>query len=75
MWPIVRADQLSGHQQDTLAQGLKCGILQLGWQTQSLEPVDEIVGEQAQVKVRLVGEEVPGGDGPQRIVAFELSND
>ena len=73
--PVVRAHQLSGHQEDALAQGLKGSFLHLRWQAQSLEPVDEIVGEQEKMKVRLVGKEVARGDGAKRVIAFELSDD
>src|SRR5438876_1879425 len=75
MRPVVRAYQLSGHQEDALAQGLKGSFLHLRWPAQSLEPVDEIVGEQEKMKVRLVGKEVARGDGAKRVIAFELSDD
>lgn len=68
---VVYANKLSRHQEDAVAQGLERGVLQRGRQTEPLEPVDEIIGEQQQVKVRLVGEEVACRDSAQRIVAFE----
>src|SRR5437016_12243857 len=68
--PVVGAYQLSGHQEDAFAQGLKGHLLHLCWQAQALEPVDEIVGEQEKMKVRLVGEEVARGDGTKRVIVF-----
>ena len=36
-------NQLCGHQQNLVAQGLKRGSLKLWWQTQPLEPIDQIL--------------------------------
>ncbi len=64
-WPIVGATQQCGRQEDVVPQGLQRGVLQLRRQAESLEPVDEIVPQQKQVKVGLVGEEVTGGMLPR----------
>ncbi len=40
----------------------------LGWQTEALEPVHQVVGEEQKVEVRLVGRKLPGGNLGQRIV-------
>ena len=71
-WPVIGAPQLSRHEQDLMAQRLERGILELGRQTEPLEPVDEVVGQQEQMEVRLVREKVPSRDGAKRIVPFEL---
>ena len=55
-----------------MAQRLESGVLKLGWQTEPLEPVDEVVGQQEQMEVRLVREEVPSRNGAKGIVPFEL---
>ena len=44
-------------------------------QTEALEPVDQIVGEQKQVEVGFVGEEVMAGDVPQGVISLKLAND
>src|SRR5947199_2916947 len=75
MGSVFRSDQLSGYQQDALAQGLqRCG-LELGGQTQPLEPVDEVVSEQQQVEVGFVGEKMPRWDSADAVVALQLAND
>src|SRR6516164_1670321 len=72
---VVRAHQLRWHEQDAFAQSLQGRFLHLRRQAQALEPVDEIVGQQEQMEVRLVGEEVSRRDGTKSVVAFELAND
>ena len=57
-----------------MAQGLQRGRVQLGGKTQPLEPVDDVVGEQEEVEVGFVGEEVSGRDAAQGVVAFELAD-
>jgi hypothetical protein len=59
---VSGANELSGHQQNLLTQGLERGVLKLWRQTEAFEPIDQIVGEQEQVEVGLVGEEVMTGD-------------
>ena len=44
-----------------MAQGLQRGSLKPRGQPQAFEPVDEVVGQQDQMEVGLVGEEVVGG--------------
>lgn len=46
-----------------------------GGQAQSLEPVYEVVREQEEMEVDLVGKEVLGGDASRRILALELPDD
>ena len=60
------------HEEDPLSQGLERGGLQLGRQTQPLEPVHEVVGEQEEMEVGLGREEVPSGNAAQGIVALIL---
>lgn len=67
---VASAAQLSGHQQDLVAQGLlQGGVLKLRGQAEALEPVDEIVDQQQEMEVGLIGEEVAGGDAAQRVYA------
>ncbi len=70
--PIVGPTQLRGHQQDAVAQGLKGGVLKLWGQAEPLEPVHQVVGQQEEMEVGLVGEEVAGRDAVQGVIAFEL---
>ena len=42
---VAGANELSGHQKNLLTQGLEGSVLELRWQTEALEPVDQIVGE------------------------------
>ncbi len=55
-----------------MPKGLQRGMLKLGRQAALLEPVHQVVGEQEQMEVRLVGHEVAGGDAAQGVIAFEL---
>jgi hypothetical protein len=71
-WAIVGSTQLGRHQQDLVSEGLQRGILKFRGQAQPLEPVDEVVGEQKQMEVGLVGKEVASGNAAEGIVAFEL---
>jgi len=72
---IVGSAQVGGHQQDFVAQSLQRGSLKLRGQTQAFEPGDEVVGQQEQMEVGLVGEEVVGRDAAQRVIALELFDD
>lgn len=45
------------------------------WQTQPLEPVDQIVGEQQQMKIGNVGKEVTCGNFAQGVVSLEFPDD
>src|SRR5881397_277486 len=72
---VVGADQLRGHQKDLVAQGLqRCG-LEVRGQTQPLEPVDQIVSQQQEMKIGFVGQKVMRWDLAQVITAFEFAND
>lgn len=75
MRTVACTDQLRGHQQDALAQGLKGCVVKFLRQAQSLEPVDEIVGEQEQMEIGFVGKEMMCRNGAECIVAFALSNE
>jgi len=70
---VLGATELSWHQQDTVAQGLERSVLERWREAEPLEPVDQVVREQEQVKVRLVGEEVTGRDTAHRVVALILA--
>jgi hypothetical protein len=67
----VSSEQLGRHQQDSVSQGLERRSLPLWGQAESLEPVHEIVREQAQMEGGLVGEAVAGGNAAQGVIAFE----
>jgi hypothetical protein len=60
----VGSAHLCGHQEDSLVYALQCGTLKLGRQTDPLEPVHQVVGQQEPMKVGLVGEIVAGGKVP-----------
>ena len=62
---IAGSAELGGHQQDLVTQGLKRGGLQFWGQATALEPIDEVVGQQEQMEVGLVGEEVAHGNAAQ----------
>ena len=59
---VVGAPQLGGHEQDFVPQRLQGGVLKIRRQAEPFEPVHQIVGQQEQMEVGLVGEEVAGGD-------------
>jgi hypothetical protein len=50
-------------------------FLKLWRQTEALEPIDQIVAEQQQVKVGFVGQEVMTGDTAECVIFLELAND
>lgn len=55
-----------------MTQGLERGVLK-GWgQAQPLEPVDQVVGQQEQMEIGFVGEEVASGNTAQGVLPFEL---
>src|SRR4030095_844058 len=54
------------------AQGLERGGLEVRGQAEPLEPVHEVVGEQEQMEVGLVGEEGTAGETAQGRVPFEF---
>jgi hypothetical protein len=62
---VSRANELHRHQENLLAQGLECGVSKGRRQTETFEPINQVVGEQEQVKVGFVGEEVACGDTPE----------
>ena len=72
---VLGATELSWDQQDAVAQGLECSVLERWREAEPLEPVDQVVREQEQVKVRLVGEELTGRETAHRVVALILSPD
>ena len=73
--PVGGANEVGGHQQNLLTQGVEGSILELRWQAEALEPVEQIVGEQKQVEVGFVGEEMMAGNAPECIISLELAND
>ena len=72
---VAGAQQLRGHQKDLVAQGRQRGALKLRRQTKPLEPVDQIVSQQQQMKISLVGQEVMRRNLAQVITALEFAND
>lgn len=71
-WAIARSKKLGGHEEDLVPQRLQRGALKFVWQAQPTERVDQIVGEQEQMEVGLVGEEVAGWDVAHRVIPLEL---
>ena len=49
--------------------------MELRRQTEALEPVDQIVGEQEEVEVGFVDEEMMAGDTSECVISLELAND
>ena len=72
---VAGSQQLRWHQEDLVAQSAKRSTLKLLGQTQPFEPVDQIVGQQQQMKVSLVGHEVMRRNLAQVITAFEFADD
>src|ERR1700730_1338453 len=72
---VSSANELHRHEQNLLAQGLECRVPKGRRQTETFEPIDQVVGEQEQLKVGFVGEEVACGDTPECVIPFELAND
>src|SRR5437899_12425212 len=70
-WTVVSASQLRWQQQDFVAQALqRCGLIP-GWWGELLEPVHQVVGQQQQMKVGVVGHEVASGAAPTGVVGRE----
>ena len=69
---ISSPKKLGGHEQDLVPQRLQRGTRKFFGQAQSPEPVDQIVGQQEQMEVGLVGEEMVGRDTAHRVIPFEL---
>src|SRR5206468_8975828 len=72
---VASSQQLRRHQEDLVAQGREGGRLKLRGQAEPLEPIDQIVSQQQQMKVSLVGQEVMRWNLAQVITAFEFAND
>src|SRR6266545_2517805 len=72
---VAGTQQLRWHQEDLVAQSAKRSTLKLLGQTEPFEPVDQIVGQQQQMKVSLVGHEVMRRNLAQVITAFEFADD
>jgi len=64
--------KLGRHEKDLGPQCLQRDVMELVWQAQSPKPIHQIVSEEQQVKVGLVGKEMAAGDFPQGVVALEL---
>lgn len=69
---VVGSTQEGWHQEDLVPEGLQRGLLKLGRQAEPLEPVHQVVGQQEEMEVGLVGHEVASGDAAQGILSFEL---
>src|SRR6266508_6463778 len=74
-WAVVGATQLGRHQQNLVPQRLERRRVQFWGEAKALEPVDQVVGQQQEMKVGLVREEVRGGDVAEAVVALELPDD
>src|SRR6266403_1944192 len=72
---VAGSQQLRRHQKDLLAQGCQGGALKLRRQTKPLEPIDQVVSEQQQMKISFVGQEVMRRNLAQVITALEFAND
>src|SRR5260370_7387179 len=72
---VASSQQLRRHQEDLVAQSRKRCTLKLCGQTQPFEPVDQIVRQQQEMKVSLVGQEMMRRNLAQVITAFEFAND
>src|SRR5437879_9029125 len=66
--------QLGRDQKQALAEALQGGPLQMRWNTETLEPIQQVVGQQDNLEERLVGCEVFGGNLSQRIGVFQLAD-
>ena len=65
----LSSDRLRRYQQNGLTQRLRCAAFELWRQTQSLEPVEEAIGERQQLEVGSIGEEVAGRHQAHRSLA------
>jgi len=72
---VVGSEKLRRHQEDAVAQSLERGGMKLLGQTQSLEPVHQIVGQQQQMKIGLVGKEVACRNLAQGVVSLQFPDD
>src|SRR5260370_32476452 len=72
---VAGANELYRHEQNLLTQCLERGVLKLWWQAEAFEPIDQVVGEQEQVEIGFIGEEMPRGDTAECVIPFELAND
>ena len=68
-------NELGGHQQNLLTQGLEGGVLELRRQAETLEPIDQIVGKQEQLEVSFVSGEMMAWNVPECVISLELAND
>ena len=72
---VASSQQLRRHQEDLVAQGRERRALKLRGQAEPLEPVDQIVSQQQEMKVSFVGQEMMRWNLAQVITAFEFAND
>ncbi len=68
--PVAGANELHRHEQNLLTQRLQRGVLKPRRQAEAIEPIDQVVGEQEQVEVGFVGEEMPRGDTAECVIPF-----
>src|SRR5437879_6373257 len=71
---MVNIEEPGGEHENFLAQRGKSGSLPGSGQTESSEPVDEIVGQQNEFEMNRVGGKACGGDFAQRQTVFEFSD-
>src|SRR5215469_25685 len=70
-----RSHQLRRHHEQPLAKTLQGSSLQVRWDAETFEPVQQVVSPQYNLEERLVGLEVVGGNLPQRIGILQFSDD
>ena len=69
-----RIHQTSSQEEQIHANCLQSGRRPRWWKAETFEPTDQIVGQENQMEVRLIGREAVGRDLVQRKTLFELPN-
>jgi len=69
---VSRINQSGRQDQQFSAQSLQGSVTPLFWQTKSFEPIDQIVTQEYQMKVDLIGQETVGRYIPQGKAFFEF---
>ena len=70
----VRPYKLGWYHEQALTKPLQSSSLQMGWNTETFEPVQQVVGQQHDLEECLVGLEVVGGNFAQGIGVFQFSD-
>src|SRR2546428_9987014 len=74
-WDSTRPHELGGHEEQPLPEARQRGPLQMNWNTESLEPIQQVVGQQDDLEEGLVGPEILCRDLAQGVGVFQFSND